>query len=568
VESTEPVTLNDPSPLLILAVVVVAGVISGNLARMIRLPSVTGQILIGIVLGPSLLNLFEKHAVHGLAPVTHFALAIIAVAVGSHLHLPRLKNARRRLLALFGAEITITPAIVFLGVIFLPGVDWTLALLLAALAISTAPATVLALVKEERAEGVFVKTLIAAVALNNLACISAFEVAHLTARAWLDTDDDSLLLILLSPARQILLASLLGGGIAMLLTLLSRNISNVKSLATVSVAAILLTAGLADAFGISALLSCLLFGFVLANMAPENEDIGHTVFDNFEGVIYAAFFTLAGMELDLKAAVAGGLVAGVVVVTRILGKVTAARVAMKFADAPESVQRYLGVALVPQAGVAVGLVLVAQEDPTLGDMRQMLLAIGLTVVTVAEIVGPMSTRWALHRSGDAGRDRERLIDFVHEQNITTRLSGPDKETAIRQLVNLMVQSHGLNVNRDELYDQVMKREQEFSTCIGGGLAIPHAILPDGSEITGVIGINREGLDFDTPDHIPVHCMVLLATPQNMRDRHLEVVGALARTIGHDPNLQHMLFGARSPAHVCEILRHEAFEEINIHIDQV
>ena len=560
-------TLQDPSPLLILAVVVVTGVVSGHLARMIRLPSVTGQILAGIVLGPSALRLFEAHAVHGLAPVTHFALAIIAVAVGSHLHLPRLKNARKRLLALFGAEITITPTIVFFGVVFLPGVDWTLALLLAALAISTAPATVLALVKEERAEGVFVKTLIAAVALNNLACITAFEVAHLTAQAWLDTDDDSLLLILLSPARQIILATILGGGVALLLTMLSRNISNVKSLATVSFAAILLTAGLADAFGISSLLSCLLFGFVLANLAPENEDIGHTVFDNFEGAIYAAFFTLAGMELDLRVAVAGGLVAGVVVVTRIMGKVSAAHVAMKIADAPAAVRRYLGVALVPQAGVAVGLVLVAQEDPTLGDMRQVLLAIGLTVVTVAEIIGPMSTRWALHRSGDAGRDRERIIDFIHEQNITTRLDGPDKESAIRQLVNLMIQSHGLNVDREELLAQVLAREEEFSTCIGGGLAIPHAILPEGSVISGVIGISRDGLELETPDHRPVHCMVLLATPQDMRDRHLEVVGALARTIGHDHNLQHLLFGARSPAHVCEILRHEAFEEINVHIDE-
>lgn len=560
-------TLHDPSPLLILAVVVVTGVVSGNLARMIRLPGVTGQILAGIVLGPSVLQLFDTHSVHGLAPVTNFALAIIAVAVGSHLHLPRLRNARLRLAALFGAEITITPAIVFLGVVFLPGVEWTLALLLAALAISTAPATVLALVKEERAEGVFVKTLIAAVALNNLACISAFEVAHLTAQAWMDTDDDSLLLILFSPARQIILATLLGGGVALLLTILSRNISNVKSLATVSFAAILMTAGLADAFGISSLLSCLLFGFVLANLAPENEDIGHTVFDNFEGAIYAAFFTLAGMELDLNVAIAGGLVAAVAVVTRIAGKISAAHVAMRFADAPDSVRRYLGLALVPQAGVAVGLVLVAQEDPTLGDMRQLLLAIGLTMVIVAEIIGPMATRWALHRSGDAGRDRERLIDFVHEQNITTGLTGPDMEGAIRELVDLMVRSHGLSVDREALFEQVMEREREFSTCIGGGLAIPHAILPEGNSIAGVIGINRDGMEIETPDHRSLHCVVLLATPENMRDRHLEVIGALARTIGHDPNLQHLLFGARSPAHVCEILKHEAFEEINVHIDE-
>jgi len=566
-DDARPVTLHDPSPLLIFAIVVVAGLASGRLAKLVRLPSVTGQILAGLLLGPSALGLFEKQAVHGLAPVTHFALAIIAVAVGSHLHLPRLHNARKRLLALFVTEITITPMIVFAGLIFLPGMDWTLALLLAALAISTAPATVLALVKEERADGVFVKTLIAAVALNNLACISAFEVAHLTVRAWLGATDDSVILILLSPARQILLAGLLGGGIAIALSLVTRQVTNVKSLATTSFAAILLTAGLADALGISSLLSCLLFGFVLANVAPEKDDIGHTVFDNFEGAIFAAFFTLAGMELDLGIAAAGGLAAAVAVVTRIAGKVLAARAAMRFSDAPAAVRKYLGLALVPQAGVAVGLVLVAQEDPALGDLRQMLLAIGLTVVTVAEIIGPMTARWALHRSGDAGRDHERLIDFVHEQNITTALEGPDKDSALRQLVDLMVRSHGLTVDRDELLENVLSREREFSTCVGGGLAIPHAILPEGGTIAGVIGISREGLDFDTPDDRPVHCMVLLATPRDKRDRHLEVIAALARTVGHDPNLQGLLFGARSPAHVCEILRHDAFEEINIHIDE-
>ncbi|RKZ15578.1 hypothetical protein DRQ53_08700 [bacterium] len=559
--------IENPSALLTLAIVVVAGVASGQLARRLHLPGVTGQILAGILLGPSALRILDSQAVHSLAPVMHFALAVMAVAVGSHLHLPRLRNARWRLLALFGTEITITPLIVFTGVIFLPGVEWPLALLLAALAISTAPATVLALVKEERADGVFVKTLIAAVALNNLACISAFEMAHLAARSWFDTQDANFFAILLSPARQLVLAALLGGGAAILLSGLTRTISNVKSLATVSFAAILLTAGVADAMGISSLLACLLFGFALANIAPEKEDIGHSVFDNFEGAIYAAFFTLAGMELDLSLAVSGGLVAAVVVITRIGGKVLAARVAMRLADAPTAVRRYLGFALVPQAGVAVGLILVAQDDPVLGDVRQMLLAIGLTVVAAAEIIGPMTARWALRRSGDAGRDRERLIDFIHEQNITTQLIGPDKKSAITQLVDLMITSHGMTVEREALLEEVLARENEFSTCIGGGLAIPHAVLPEGNQIYGVIGISHDGLDFVTPDHRPVHCMVLLATPQNLRDRHLEVIAALARTVGHDLNLQHLLFAARSPAHVCEIFRHEAFEELNVHIDE-
>lgn len=558
----------DPNPLFVLSVVVLAGVIVGSLARRVRLPAVTGQILVGVALGPSLLDLFPAEAVHGLAPITNFALAVIAVAVGSHLHLPRLHNARRRLVALFLAEGILTPTVVFVGILFLPGVEWPLALLLAALSISTAPATVMAIVKEERAKGVFVKTLVAAVALNNLACISAFEIAHLAARAGLDpTAGHSILDILVSPFRQILLAAALGVGAAAILTTLTRSVVRTDLLTTYSFASILATAGIAEALEISSLLSCLVLGVALANLAPEKEDIGHRVFDNFETAIYAAFFTLAGMELDLKLAVAGGVVALVTVAMRIFGKTLAARVAMHFARAPRAVRQYLGLALIPQAGVAVGLVLVAQEDPALGNLRQVLLAIGLTVVTANEIIGPILTRWALVRSGDVGRDRRRLIDFIHEENITTRLVGSTKEEAIAQLTELLVRSNPVHIDKTHLLASVLDRESQISTCVGEGLSIPHGELPEGDGIAGVIGISKEGLLFDTPDGRPVHCMVLLATPHSMRDRHLEVLAALARTIGTDRNLQAQLFAAKSPAHVCEVLRHETFEDLNIYLDE-
>jgi len=555
------------SPLLVLSVVVVAGVLVGSLARIVHLPAVTGQIIVGVLIGPSVLGLFDRATVHELAPVTHFALAIIAVAVGSHLHLPRLHNARRRLLALLVAESLITPLIVFFAVIWIPDMQWQLAVLLAALAISTAPATVLAIVKEERAKGTFVKTLVAAVALNNLACISAFELAHLAVAADLDpATGHTIVEILIAPFQQLGMALFLGGGAAGILTILTRSVVRSDLLTTYSFAAILGVAGLADLLGISSLLSCLVLGVALANIAPEKEDIGHAVFDNFEGAIYAAFFTLAGMELNLEVALQGGGLAAAIFVARIAGKWSAATVAMRLARATKDVRRYLGVALVPQAGVAVGLVLVAQEDPALAPVHELLLAVGLTVVTLNEIVGPVLTRWALRRSGDAGRDRKRLIDFVHEEHVTTALDGTTKEEAIEQLTELLVLSHPVHVDKDTLLSSVLEREKQISTCVGEGLAIPHGELPEGDAIAGVIGISRGGLSFDTPDGEPVHCMVLLATPPSMRDRHLEVLAALARTIGMDTSLQHQLFNAKSPAHVVQVLRHEVFEDLNVYLD--
>ncbi|HUU45189.1 MAG TPA: PTS sugar transporter subunit IIA [Acidobacteriota bacterium] len=560
--------LVDPNPLLTLAIVLVAGVASGAIARRVHLPAVTGQIVVGILLGPWAFSVFEHAAIEELQPVTHFALGLIGVMVGNHLHLRRLRNAFRRLTLLVIAESLITPLLVFLVVFVFPQSSWTLALLLATLAISTAPATIIAIIKETRSKGVFVRTLMPAVALNNIACIALFELAFVAAKTSFDpTVGHSLLGILIAPFRELLAAAVLGGTAGAALIGATWRIVRPDRLATVSMIAILFTAGLADYLGISALLSCMFLGVALANFTPEREEIGHGVFVNFETAIFAAFFTLAGMALDFRYLVPGGLLAVGMVIARGAGKVIAGRVAMQLAGATERIRKYLGLALVPQAGVAVGLILLVQGDPAFEPIRNLFLAVGLSAVTLSEIIGPILTRHALQRSGDFGKDRARLIDFLHEENITTDLEALTKEEAIERLTDLMIQSHHVRVDRDVLLRSILEREREGSTCVGGGLAIPHGALDEGASIVGVMGISRPGLRFETPDGIPVHCMVLLATPHSERNRHLEVLASLARAIVADPNIQLQLFNAKSPAHAYEILHAEEFEDYNYFLDE-
>ncbi|MFT5285837.1 MAG: PTS system fructose-specific IIC component [Planctomycetota bacterium] len=564
--------LSDADPLLSLALILLAGVALGGVAKRLHLPSITGQILAGILIGHSVLNVLSEESIEGLQPMTHFALGLMAVTVGAHLNLRRLKNAGKRLGVLVLFESLLTPVFVFVGLISLPGIDSSMAALLGTIAVSTAPATIVALVRETRSKGVFVKTLVAAVALNNMACILLFEVARAYAVSnWSQDDSSSLGADILGPALQLGKAVLLGTVAAVAADAVTRLFSKSDRLATSALAAILLTAGLADYFGISPLLACLFLGIVQTNINPAREKLVDRVFTDFEPAIMAVFFTLAGMHLDFAHIGTAGIAAVVFFVLRMLGKVLAVKWAMSFAGATDALRKNLGLALLPQAGLAIGLVLLIRDDPVLSTHKEavsLFVAIVLTVVTMNELLGPIMTRYGLKRSGELGKDRTRLIDFLNEENITTELTATSKTEAIEELVDLLIHTHHLdNLDRDAFLESVLKRESEASTCLGLGFSLPHGILPEGERMVGVMGISRRGLDIPTPDNIKVHMMVLLATPPDERDRHLQVLATLVRVVGREPEMRDALFESSSPAHAYEILHSEEAETYNYFLEE-
>jgi fructose PTS system EIIBC or EIIC component len=550
-----------------LALLTVGGLVGGELARRIRLPSVTGQILAGVLLGPSVLGLFGHDLAHALTPVINVALGLIAMAVGSHLHIYHLESASRRLGWLLVLEMTLVPAVVFAAAHVAGGGNWVFSLLLGTLAVSTAPATLVAIVKETRSRGVFVSTLMAAVALNNIACILLFEMAFTAVSVGADPSV-GLSRIFLAPVAQVAGAALIGGGVGLGMVVLTRHVFAPDRLATASLVALLLTVGVASAAGISQLLSCLFLGATLANTVPEKEEVGHRAFASFEPAILAIFFTVAGLELDLGMLAPAGLLAAAVVAARAGGKVLAGYAAMAIAQAPVRMRQNLGWALLPQAGVAVGLLLKVRESPLQDTVGQLFLVVGVATVMLNEILGPITTRWAIGRSGEEDKDRPRLIDFLHEYSIVTGFHAETKEEAIGKLVDVLLRSHRLGeIDRDELVADVIEREKAMSTCVGRGLFVPHAHHDGVSKLVGVMAISREGLPLATPDGLPVHCITLLIVPAGEKRRHLEVLAALARSIGADPNFQNQLYHAHSPAHVHEILHAEEFEDYNYFLEE-
>ena len=555
-------TLHHAEPLLLLAVVLVTGIFTGALARRIRLPAITGQILGGVVIGRAGFDLFGETSLSGLEPLTDIALGLIAVTVGAHLHLQRLRNAVRRLSYLLIAESTITPLIVFSATYWLGGVSVELAMLFGAVSIATAPATIISLVRETRSKGVFVKTLTATVALNNTACIVVFEVCRATIGSGLSMRT-STLFASDGALAQLTVAVLLGGVAAWILDRVTRLALGPERLSTAAVVALVLTSGLATSLGVSAMLACLVLGAVQANITHSRSHLVDSVFNNFQPAILTVFFTLAGMHLSFEHLEHAGILIGLYFVARLAGKLLSADLALRAAQATERVRRNLGLALIPQAGIAVGLVLLIQEDIRFAGSADLFAAVVLTVVAINEIIGPILTRMALTRAGEIGRDRLRLIDFLQEEHIITDFDAPTKEVAISRLVDLLLRTHSLHaVDRDTLLSSVLEREGQGSTCLGGGLAVPHGILPEGEAMVGVMALSREGLGFETPDGRPVHCMVLLGTAPEERERHLQVLAALARTVGTDRAFQDQLFDSKSPAHAYELLHGEESEDFN------
>ena len=562
-----PELLGQAGPLLSLAVIILVGVSLGGVAKRVGLPGVTGQILGGVLMGHAGLGFFDPVALAGLEPLTHLALGLIAVTVGAHLNVPRLRGAGRRLIYLLLAESLLTPLVVFAALFALPGSSSQLALLLATIAIATAPATVVAVVKETRSKGVFVKTLVAAVALNNMACIVLFEIARSAGTSLGAPPMGGLGGAAGGALAELLTAAAIGAGVALAMDQFARLAVRPERVTTGAVLALVFTTGLATTLGVSPLLACLVLGVVQTNITRVRSHLVDSVFADFEPTILAIFFTLAGMHLDTVHLQQAGYMALAYFSARVLGKLVAAQTAMRLAGATERVRRNLGPALIPQAGVAVGLVIVIQNDPGHAHLAGLLSAVVLSVVTVNEIIGPIFTRMALGRAGEIGKARLRLIDFLQEENIVTDFHAESKEEAIVALSDLLISSHDLHgIEREQLLASILGREAQASTCLGGGLSVPHGILPPGFPMVGVMALSRDGLAFDTPDGRPVHCMVLLGTSPEERDRHLQVLATLARTVGLGPDFQDQLFRASSPAHASELLHGEEFEDFNYFLE--
>ena len=554
---------HDAGPLLVLSFVLLSGLAGGWVARKFRVPAITGNIIAGALLGATVLQTTD--AVHALRPLSEFAVGLIAVAAGGHLSYRRIHNALRRIISITIFEVAGAFTLVFLAMHAM-GAGWQASLLLAALAAETAPATTMAVIRETRSRGPFVKTLLGVVSVDTSLCIVLFAFVKSGVAHYHVSDGQAGFgsVALAATAWQLLGSPVIGIGLGYAIDRLV-NRPRFHHFSAVFIA-ILVAIGLSNYLGLSPLLTCLFIGVHLGNASQIGERQLRAL-EPLELLLFTLFFTLAGIGLHLDSLPTAGLYCLVYAVARIAGKGLGGTFGGFLAGTTSRIWRNIPLGFVPQAGVAIGLVILLEGDPRVPpETAQFVATLILAAVTLNEIIGPFFTRMALARARESGLDRPRLMEFLQEEFILPNLHAKDKWDALRKLTDFFIRTHALDPHeRERLYDTIVERERDMSTAIGRGAAIPHGRVESGPGIQGALAICHEGLDFDAPDNEPVRLIVLIVTPKEHESQHLQVLASLSAMIS-DEAIRRRLMAAISANDAWEVIEAEEATSFNYFIE--
>jgi Kef-type K+ transport system membrane component KefB len=394
--------------ILVVGIMIIVGFLGGLASGKLKFPMITGYIIVGVLLSPSLLNIIPRETVGELNLITDVALGIIAYLIGGSIHwadLQRLAKSIAWITAFqsLGAWFLVTLVLASLGSLIIPGETFwqtyfPMAFIIGAVSCATAPAATMAIIRESRAKGPFTTTLLAVVGLDDAIAVIAFAIASGISRPLVNgAESISFYQMLGIPFLHIAPSVAIGIAFAIALMYMIRLARTRELVLVVVFGMIMLCTGVSTYLGLSLILANMITGFIIANKVKRKEMF--LVIEEIENVIYVIFFVLAGLHFDLSVMKLAGILALLIVITRCLGKYTGVRVGAGISHAPDNVKKYLGLALLPKAGVTVGLVLLASiEFPTFGVV--MLNAV-LASTIINELIAPPLSRYAIFKSGEA-----------------------------------------------------------------------------------------------------------------------------------------------------------------------
>ncbi len=399
---------------LALAILLGGGFLSGRLCQLIRLPSVTGYICVGLLLGPSGFDLIPGAAVgNQLQHFIQLALMMISFGIGEHMEIARLRSAAASLALIGIAEACGAFLMVSSGSLLIMKVSGltaviphagAVALLLGTVSIATAPATVMHVIRENKAAGPLTTMLLAVIALDNGLAIMAFGVAMAIVNHLNAAGQGGMLAMISASILEIAGSLIIGVITGLLLDFINSHMSRKSDMLTGGLALLLLCGEAARLLNMSPLLAGMAAGFTVINREHRDSRLFRAL-NAFEPPIYVLFFTLAGVHLNLTALTTAGWLGLTYFFCRTIGKIGGAGVGSLLSSAPLPVKRYLGLALTPQAGVAIGLIFLIGNNPASSGYAEFITQVVLAGVLLSEISGPIFANLALKLADEIPADQ-------------------------------------------------------------------------------------------------------------------------------------------------------------------
>ena len=423
----------EPLIFVYIAILLLVSLLSTRLMKVLKLPNVTGYIITGIIMGPFVFGLFFNNFTYDniqASPIFTFvdkiswlstiALGFIAFSIGTSFKRTTLKTVGKRVLVITILEATMASIFVLIALLVAHfvsqnNISWPVVLTLAAIASATAPAATLMVIKQYNAKGPMVNTLLPVVALDDAVALILFSILFQIATG-LSSGTVSLYKMIGKPLIEIGISLGIGVVLGLFISFLNRFFKSRNNKLVLCIFSVFASVGLyvlfrqeyMGSFELSSLLMCMVTGALFTNICKDS-DRTLDILDRFTSPIYMMFFVLSGASLDLSifankdTALLVTIVASIYIVSRVAGKYCGASIGANITHSEDTVKKYLGLALIPQAGVAIGLATTANKlfkEAGESSTASLVLAVILTSTLIYELVGPLTSKFALTKAGE------------------------------------------------------------------------------------------------------------------------------------------------------------------------
>lgn len=399
--------MSEFNTLILLSITALMAYSIRRLTNRIGMPTVTGYVLIGVVLGGSIIRFLHEEALQNMDLVNDLTLGLIGFTIGSELRGAVFQKLGKPIFLIALFESLFAFVLVTLFVYLLDTSKIYQALILGAVASATAPAATVYVIQQYKAKGPLTSTILAVVGIDDAVALMVFVFAVALTKSLLSAEHLSMLHILLRPVLDISFSLLLGVLLGLLYVWIFRRVRFPDDLSLGIIGFILLGLGIAEHFHLSGLLTVMAFGSISSNINLMLNNRSGKVLEQFSPILFACFFVFGGAHLDLTLLPRVGILGLVYLISRMAGKMGGASLGALIGRAPRAVRKYIGFALIPQVGVAIALAILVKKEFGTGafgeegvNMAEVVINVLLFTTIITEVVGPILTKAALTRAGE------------------------------------------------------------------------------------------------------------------------------------------------------------------------